>query len=53
MTSDLCACEPDLFLSLAQRGLEQRGVAGLVLAAGQAELVSVSTERAADDEHEP
>jgi hypothetical protein len=50
---DLVAFEPDLFLCLAQRGLEQRRVAGLVLAAGEAELVCVSTERAADDEHEP
>jgi hypothetical protein len=50
---DLVACEPDFFLCLAQRGLEQRGVAGLVLAAGEAELVSVLTERASDDEHEP
>jgi hypothetical protein len=47
------ACEPDLFLCLAQRGLEQRRVAGLALAAGEAELVSVTTKRAADDEHEP
>jgi hypothetical protein len=50
---DLAPPEPDLFLCLAQRGLEQRRVAGLVLAAGEAELVCVSTERAADDEHEP
>jgi hypothetical protein len=50
---DLGGCEPDLFLGLARRGLEERGVGGLVFAAGEAELVCVSTARAADDEHEP
>jgi hypothetical protein len=50
---DLCACEPDFFLCLAQHGLEEGRVVGLVLAAREAELVRVSTMRAADDEDEP
>jgi hypothetical protein len=50
---DPSASEPDLFLCFAQCGLEQGRVAGFVLAAGEAELVSVSTECASGDEHEP
>jgi hypothetical protein len=50
---DLAAREPDLLLRFPQGGVEQRGVARLVLAAGEPHLPAVDAGRPARHEHDP